>query len=75
MAQKTSLPPALENFDALPNDAFVKLPVLQLIYSCSPATVWRRVKVGALPAPMKLGARSTCWRVGDLREHLASLSQ
>lgn len=75
MAAKATIPPALENFDALPDDAFVKLPVILGLYTCSSATAWRRVRAGLIPAPVKLSERSTAWRVGDLRAHLASLSQ
>lgn len=69
------LPSALINFPALPDDAFVRLPVVTGLFACSPATVWRRVKAGAIPAPLKLSARMSAWRVGDLRAALAGLSK
>lgn len=68
-------PDALTNFPLLPDDAHVRLPVVTGLFACSPATVWRRVKSGAIPAPRKLSERLTAWRVGDLRAALASLSQ
>ncbi|MBV2264272.1 MAG: AlpA family phage regulatory protein [Thauera sp.] len=74
MAQRVT-PEALENFKAAPDEALVKIPVVQTLFACSAATVWRRVKAGQLPAPVKLSERSTCWRVGDLRAALASLSE
>lgn len=74
MAQRVT-PEELENFKAAPDEAFVKIPVVQTLFACSAATVWRRVKAGLIPAPVKLSERSTAWRVGDLRAALASLSQ
>ncbi len=65
------------NFDALPDNAFVRqadlisdgknsVPVLPF----SHATLWRRVKAGDFPSPVKLGGRITAWRVGDVRTWL-----
>ncbi|OHB28145.1 MAG: transcriptional regulator [Phenylobacterium sp. RIFCSPHIGHO2_01_FULL_69_31] len=66
--QQTSA--ALADFDRLPDAAFVRLPVVMALFACSDETVRRRVKAGAIPAPVKLGPRSTAWRVGDLRATL-----
>lgn len=72
MAQKfiTPISDALRNFDSLPDSASVRLPVVQALFACSGATVWRRVKVGKLPAPKKLSERITAWNVGQLRRVL-----
>ena len=75
MAQRANIPAALENFKAAPDEAFVRQPVVEALFACSSATVWRRIKSGLIPAPVKLSERSTAWRVGDLRAALASLSQ
>lgn len=61
---------ATRNFDDLPDSANVRLPVVQLLYGCSPSSVWRGVKAGRIPKPRKLSPRTTCWRVGDLRKAL-----
>lgn len=66
---------ALADFDNLPNAAHVRLPVVQALYACSDETVRRRVKVGQIPAPRKLGPRVTAWNVGDLRRALAASSE
>ena len=63
------LPSALGNFDALPDSAHVRLPVVEGLYGCGPATVWRRIKSGLIPAPTKIG-NTTIWCVGDLRAAL-----
>jgi prophage regulatory protein len=40
----------------------------------SPATLWRKVKDGTFPAPVKLSERVTAWRVEDVRAWMQSLS-
>lgn len=41
----------------------------------SPATLWRKVKDGSFPAPVKLSERVTAWRVEDIRAWMKSFSQ
>lgn len=65
------LPEALKNFDSLPDSAQVRQPVVEGLFACSGATVWRRVKQGRLPAPVRLSDRITVWKVADLRRVLA----
>jgi predicted DNA-binding transcriptional regulator AlpA len=75
MAQRTeqsTIPDALKNFDSLPDSANVRQPVVQALYGCSAATVWRMVKRGTLPSPRKLSQRITAWNVGELRKALAA---
>ncbi len=33
-------------------------------------TLWRKVKEGTFPKPVKFSSRVTAWRVGDVREWL-----
>lgn len=66
-----TIPSALANFDVLPDSAFVRLPVVAGLNGISPATAWRWVKSGRLPAPIKTGPNTTVWRVGDLRRAAA----
>ena len=69
-SSQNSIPASLENFDQLPDSAHVRQPVVQALYGCSAATVWRMVNRGAMPAPRKLSERVTAWNVGDLRKAL-----
>lgn len=69
---QSTIPDALKNFDSLPDSANVRLPVVRVLYGCSSATIWRRVKLGAIPSPRKLSERITAWNVGDLRKALGS---
>lgn len=79
MAQRTDpselpgVPDALRNFDSQPDSAYVRQPVVQGLFACSPATVWRMEKDGRLPKSRKLSERITAWNVGELRKVLASL--
>ncbi|MFM7012736.1 MAG: helix-turn-helix transcriptional regulator [Betaproteobacteria bacterium] len=36
----------------------------------SSATLWRKIKNQSFPAPVKLSARITAWRVGEIRRFL-----
>ena len=67
---KKSALSGLTHFDNLPDSARAPLPVVCGLFSISPATAWRRVKSGLLPAPIREGG-STRWIVGDLRRALA----
>jgi predicted DNA-binding transcriptional regulator AlpA len=66
-AKAADIPAALAQFDQLPDSAHVRLPVVAALHGVGPATVWRWVKAGRLPAPVKLGPNVTAWRVGALR--------
>lgn len=70
-------------FDELPDSAFVRES--QMIRSSrrhsqhaplpfSAPTLWRKVKNGTFPKPVKLSKRITAWRVGDVRAWLHHLS-
>jgi predicted DNA-binding transcriptional regulator AlpA len=66
---------AIANFQSLPDAAQTRLPVVAALCGCSQATVWRRVKSGHIPKPRKVGQRTTCWQVGELRAHLAGVAK
>lgn len=70
LSQKAT-PNAFESFDALPDSAMVRKPVVAALFGCSTATVWRMVKRGTLPEPRKLSERVATWNVGELRKVLA----
>lgn len=75
MAQRTApsaIPDALKNFNSLPDSANVRQTVVQGLFACSSATVWRMVARGTLPKPKKMSTRVTAWNVGDLRKVLAA---
>jgi predicted site-specific integrase-resolvase len=57
---------SFRGFDKLPESANVRLPVVAALFGISPATVWRWVHGGLLPAPRKIGG-VTFFNVGQLR--------
>jgi prophage regulatory protein len=76
--------PEIHPFDKLPDSAYVRES--QLIQrrkhssSLSPLpfsapTLWRMVKNGTFPKPVKLSMRVTAWNVGDVRRWMALRSQ
>jgi predicted DNA-binding transcriptional regulator AlpA len=67
---KPAIPLELENFDKLPDSGLVRLPVVTGLLGCSASSVWRNVRNGTLPAPVKLTPNITGWRVSELRSVL-----
>lgn len=51
-----------------------KHPERVAILPFSSATLWRKVKEGAFPSPVKLSERITAWRVEDIRAWMATHS-
>ena len=51
----------------LPNVGFVRLATVLAVYPVGRSTWWAGVKAGRFPAPVKLGLRTTAWRVEDIR--------
>ena len=66
------IPLDLQQFDQLPDSAFIRLPVLKRLYGISAASCWRGVKKGTIPKPVKLTERTTAWNVGQVRAALAA---
>ena len=71
--------PVMHGFDAMADSAFIRLPQLvckpkhpenMALLPFSAPTLWRKVKAGTFPQPLKLSARVTAWRVGDVRAWL-----
>jgi len=57
----------LERFDSLPDDALIGIRVVSVLIDRSPASIWRDVAHGRLARPVKIGANSSRWHVGDVR--------
>jgi predicted DNA-binding transcriptional regulator AlpA len=60
----------LKNFDSLPGSAHVRLPIVAALFACSPATIWRGVRDGRIPKPVKHFERASAWNVAELRAAL-----
>lgn len=59
----------------LPTTGYVRQSQLvPHIIPISPATLWRKVKAGQFPRPVKLSERITAWPVDDVREWMRQQS-
>ncbi|WP_076565283.1 AlpA family phage regulatory protein [Janthinobacterium sp. TND4EL3] len=57
----------------LPATGFVRQAnLIPNVIPFSAATLWRRVKSGEFPAPVKLSARVTAWRCEDVHAWMQS---
>jgi len=62
-------------FDSLPDDALLTIKDLCKLFACSAPTIWRNVKSGQFPEPIRPTLRTTRWRVGDIRKILKGNKQ
>jgi prophage regulatory protein len=61
---------------SLPTTCYVRQSqLIPAIFPFSSATLWRKVKAGTFPKPVKLGPRITAWRVEDIRDFIARMGQ
>ena len=58
----------------LPETGFMRLPAVLAVVPVSKSTLWNWISSSRFPAPMKLGPRTTAWRVEDVRAWLAERS-
>jgi predicted DNA-binding transcriptional regulator AlpA len=57
-------------FSVLPDDALLDVRVVAILLNRSIASIWRDAQCGRLANPIRIGARSARWRVGDVRNAL-----
>ncbi|MBN4073300.1 AlpA family phage regulatory protein [Mariprofundus ferrooxydans] len=50
----------------IPSIGFMRLPAVLAVYPVSKSTWWAGVKSGRYPQPVKLGPKTTAWRVSDI---------
>lgn len=59
----------------LPPEGFVRLPVVIKVLGISQTTWWSGIKKGRFPKAVKLGPRTSAWRVEDIRALIATLTE
>jgi predicted DNA-binding transcriptional regulator AlpA len=73
--------PTIPSFDTLPDSGYIreaqlvrspKRPDTPAPLPFSAPTLWRKVKDGTFPKPIKLGSRVTAWQVGTIRAWMAA---
>lgn len=58
----------------LPTTGFVRLPQILAVLPYSKSTWWNGVKEGRFPKPVKLGPRTTAWKVEDILRLIQALA-
>jgi predicted DNA-binding transcriptional regulator AlpA len=51
----------------LPEHGYVRLETVLTVFPVGRSTWWKGIKAGRFPAAVKLGPRTTAWRVEDIR--------
>lgn len=63
--------PITLSIDSLPDDALVAKDVRRAITGLGDSQTYELIRQRRFPAALKLGARCSCWKMGDLRRWLA----
>lgn len=59
----------------MPQEGFVRQPVVLKVLGISKSTLWRRIDEGVYPRPIKLSLRAVAWRVKDIRALIRSFDE
>jgi hypothetical protein len=57
------------------NQGFIRQKRLLGLLAFSAPTLWRKVKAGTFPKPIKLGANMTAWKVEEVHQWMSGLHQ
>ena len=78
-ASPAAIAATIPAFDQLPDTAFLREAQLVKkpnnpapVVPVSASTLWRWVRTGQFPAPLKIGPNITAWKVGDIRQWMQS---
>ncbi len=58
----------------LPEVGFVRLSTILELIPIGKSTWWSKVKSGEYPQPVKLGERTTAWKVEDIKDLIENIS-
>jgi hypothetical protein len=67
-----SIPVVPRHADPLPDTGSFRQPVVQTLFACSPARVWRRLSASRVPTSRKSSPHSTYRNVAELRATFAA---
>lgn len=59
----------------IPETGFIRLPEVLKLIPISATVWWEGIREGRYPKGIKLSARTTAWRVEDIRELIQSISK
>ena len=65
----------MSNQISLPETGFVRLSTILKLFPIGKSTWWEGVKNGKFPRPVKLGQRTTAWKVEDIKTLIDSFSK
>lgn len=68
MASKTCNRPTAQSEDSVPSAFLRQSTLLQNYVPFSAATLWRLVKAGRFPRPIKVTNQITAWRCSDIED-------
>ncbi len=57
---------------SLPSEGYARLPQVLAVIPVSKSSWWAGCKSGRYPAPVKLGPKTTVWKVSDIRALIAA---
>jgi len=63
------------DYPILPETGFVRLPEVLRVFPISKSAWWAGVKGGRFPKPVKLGPKTSAWRVQDIRALIETSGQ
>ena len=61
--------------NVLPEEGFVRLPVIINVLGIGKTTWWCGIKEGRYPKPVKLSTNISAWKVQDIRALIAKLGE
>lgn len=67
----TGTPHQFDHALVLPDTGFVRQRLLLRFVPFSKSTLWRRVKAGEFPAPVKLSTGITAWKAEEVRSWIS----
>jgi len=59
----------------LPETGFMRLPEILKLIPIGKSTWWAKVKSGEYPKPVKLGIKTTAWKVEEIKALIQKLSE
>ena len=62
-----------QHLSPIPVYGFLRLPQILAIFPISKSAWWEGCRTGRYPKPVKLGPRTTAWRVEDIADLVRSL--
>ncbi|MDL2271810.1 AlpA family phage regulatory protein [Desulfovibrio sp. OttesenSCG-928-I05] len=60
---------------SLPDEGFIRLPQLISVLGIQKSKIWDMIKAEQLPAPKKLGYKTSVWDVREIREVIERISR